>query len=144
MNIKNPTYNNDGTINCEFEHPVYGWIPFTASPNDCEELGRTIFARITKGDFGAIAPYIPPPYIRSVPKEVSRFQARAALLQAGLMEEIEGYMRLDTTDSFVKLAWSDAQVFKRASPLVSTIGSLFGLSEAQIDDLFIFAATIQA
>lgn len=53
-------------------------------------------------------------------------------------------MLMETTDPFVKLAWSDAQVFKRASPLVSAIGSLFGLSDEQIDDLFIFAATIQA
>lgn len=44
MEIRNPLLNPDGTIDCEIEHPVYGWIPFTANQNDVEEHGREIFA----------------------------------------------------------------------------------------------------
>ena len=36
-------------------------LPFTASPNDCEEYGRAIFAAAASGDFGTIGEYIPPP-----------------------------------------------------------------------------------
>ena len=33
-NFRNPFFNNIGTIDCEIEHPVFGWIPFTCSPDD--------------------------------------------------------------------------------------------------------------
>jgi len=81
---------------------------------------------------------------RAVPQQVSRFQARAALLQADLLDDIEAYMALDTTDAFTKLAWKDAQDFNRSSPLVEAIGQLIGLTPAQLDDLFVFASTITA
>jgi len=58
MNYQNPTYNVDGSIDCEIEHPDFGWIPFTATENDPEEHGRDLFAAIT--DAGGIAPYVPP------------------------------------------------------------------------------------
>jgi len=36
MNYKNAKYNANGTIDCEIEHPVYGWIPTTLSATDPE------------------------------------------------------------------------------------------------------------
>ena len=76
--------------------------------------------------------------------EVSRFQARAALLQAGLLDDIEAYMADPATDPFVRIAWQDAQVFKRQSPTVLSLQPLLGLTDEQLDDLFRFAATIEA
>lgn len=43
-------------------------IPFTASPNDCEEHGRVIFARATAGEFGPVAQFQP---VIFTPKQVS-------------------------------------------------------------------------
>jgi hypothetical protein len=43
MKYRNAKYNELGSIDCEIDHPEYGWIPFTASPHDCEEHGRKIF-----------------------------------------------------------------------------------------------------
>jgi hypothetical protein len=43
IETRNPTRNEDGTIDVEINHPVYGWIPFTASPDDPEPHGREIF-----------------------------------------------------------------------------------------------------
>ena len=43
MNYRNAAYNAIGTIDCEIEHPNFGWIPFTADPNDVEPHGREIF-----------------------------------------------------------------------------------------------------
>lgn len=76
------------------------------------------------------------------PSEVSRFQALAALLQAGLLDDIEAYMT--SADVFTQLAWKEASVFSRSSPLVASIGALAGLTTSQMDDLFRFAATITA
>jgi len=37
MNYKNAKYINDsGLIDCEIEHPKYGWIPYTLDPNDTD------------------------------------------------------------------------------------------------------------
>jgi hypothetical protein len=36
----------DGRFDCEIEHPLWGWIPFTADANDVEPHGRAIHAAI--------------------------------------------------------------------------------------------------
>lgn len=58
-NCKNPQYAvPDGTlINLDWDHPEYGWIPFTASPDDVEQHGRDIYAAALAGEYGPIAPY---------------------------------------------------------------------------------------
>lgn len=33
---------------CEIEHPNFGWIPFTADPNDVEPHGRAIWEAINE------------------------------------------------------------------------------------------------
>lgn len=75
---------------------------------------------------------------------VSRFQARASLYQANLLDDVESYMAMDSTDFFSKLAWNEAAEFKRTSPLAVSIGLLLGLTPEQLDDLFRFASTISA
>lgn len=45
MNIRKPKYNQRGTIDCEVQHPDYGWIPFTASPDDVEGVGKDIYMK---------------------------------------------------------------------------------------------------
>lgn len=76
--------------------------------------------------------------------KISRFQARATLLQAGLLDEVEAHMALPDTDQFTKLAWSDAIEFRRQSPLVEAMKPILNLTDEQLDDLFRFAATIFA
>lgn len=41
---RNPVRNADGTFDVEINHPAFGWIPFTASPDDCEPYGREIYS----------------------------------------------------------------------------------------------------
>lgn len=60
MDIQNLQYNASGTIDCEINHPLHGWIPFTASPDDVEPLGPEIYSRAVAGEFGPIAPYVAP------------------------------------------------------------------------------------
>lgn len=57
MNFRNAKYNGFGTIDCEIEHPDFGWIPFTADPNDVEPIGAEVFntAKATA------AAYVEPP-----------------------------------------------------------------------------------
>ena len=59
MDYRNPVFNSAGGIDCEINHPQFGWIPFTASPDDSEKHGRDLFAAISA--VGNIAPYVPVP-----------------------------------------------------------------------------------
>lgn len=44
MNIRNAKRTRGAGIDVEYEHPKFGWIPFTANENDVEPLGREIYA----------------------------------------------------------------------------------------------------
>lgn len=76
----------------------------------------------------------------SVPQVISRFQARAALLQEGLLKEAEALV--NQADDLTKLAWAEAVEFKRGSPMVLELGSRLGLTEDDLDTLFRQAAAI--
>jgi hypothetical protein len=78
-----------------------------------------------------------------VPQVVSRFQARAALYQAGLFDQIETLMQNSETPMLARLAWQDAQEFKRQSPTVLAMASALGLNDEQLDSLFITAYGIE-
>lgn len=40
---KNARFTFEGCIDIDLDHPLWGWIPFTASPTDVEPYGRRIF-----------------------------------------------------------------------------------------------------
>lgn len=86
----------------------------------------------------------PPPEPVPVPESVSRFQARAALLMAGHLEAVEAMMQSPDTPAIAKLAWQDAQEFRRTSPTVLAMGAALGLNDAALDALFIKARGIEA
>lgn len=67
MDYRNPVFTESGAIDCEINHPQFGWIPFTASPDDSEEHGRDLFAAITAA--GNIAPYVPIPPVPPTQEE---------------------------------------------------------------------------
>lgn len=77
-----------------------------------------------------------------IPQEVSRLQARIALYNSGLLAQIEEYMSLPETPFITKLAWNEALVFRRDSPLVSQLAALIGLTSDQLDELFVTASQI--
>jgi hypothetical protein len=150
MKIRNAIHTAYGSIDCEIEHPVYGWIPFTASPDDAEEHGRQIYADlVAQGNIAAAVSPPVPTETELLQKEregmrVSRFQARAALHQAGLLSQVEAIMADPATDTLVKLAWQDAQEFVRFSPTIQTVAGLLGITDAELDGLFRLAASIHA
>jgi len=54
IQARNLKLNKNGTIDLEFNHHIFGWIPFTASKNDCEPHGVEIYQRAINGDYGEI------------------------------------------------------------------------------------------
>ena len=88
-----------------------------------------------------LAAVVVPP---DVPQVVSKFQAKAALHGAGLLAQVEAIMADVDTPMFTRLAWQDAQEFRRASPTVAAMAQALGLDAAALDALFITAAGIEA
>lgn len=79
-----------------------------------------------------------------VPFAVSRFQARMALRAAGYFDAVEAMMAAPETPIAAKEAWASAQEFERTSPTVAGMAAALGMTEAQLDALFIAAAQIKA
>lgn len=77
-----------------------------------------------------------------VPSSVSRFQARAALREADLLEPIEAAVA--AADDLTREAWASAIAFERMSPTIAALAAALGLSSAQVDGLFRRAAMIRA
>ena len=77
---KNPVYANEQEtfidLIVKFEEFAEE-MPFGASPNDCEEYGRQLFANAKAGEYGEIAPYVAP-----VPTAEKNKQTAISKLQA--------------------------------------------------------------
>jgi hypothetical protein len=94
-------------------------------------------------DAGGV-PDIEPEPPASIPSPVSRFQARAALHLAGQLAAVEALMQSPSTPVLARLAWQEAIEFRRESPTVAAMGAALGMSDADIDALFVAAAAIEA
>lgn len=84
-------------------------------------------------------PPAPEPVV-TVPRSVSMRQARLALLSAGLLDTVEGLIAHQPRA--VQIEWDYATDIWRSRDLVVTLGAALGLSNAQLDALFIAAAAI--
>lgn len=73
--------------------------------------------------------------------KVTRYQAKAALMQAGLLADAEAAV-VAMDDPMIDLAWQEAG-FERLSPMVERLGSEMGLTAEQLDSLFDQAARVE-
>jgi hypothetical protein len=90
--------------------------------------------------YNASLPNAEPPPPR-IPRAVTRFQAKAALMAAGMLDKIDA-AAATSDDPIFRLAWSEAGMFDRDSPMVKTIAAAFGMSEQELDQLFLEASKI--
>lgn len=78
-----------------------------------------------------------------IPQEVSRFQAKEALRQAGLLDQADAAVAASNNPT-LQNAWANANTFKRSSPGINALAPAIGLDDAGLDALFIAAAGIVA
>lgn len=89
----------------------------------------------------------PPPEpvisLQYVPQQVTMRQARLALLDAGLLDTITTAINAleEPQKSKVQIEWEYSAVVERHSPLVQQMGLSLGLTDQQLDNLFIQANT---
>lgn len=110
-------------------------IPFDEGNTDYQEY----FKWLADGNEPEPADAVPTPEV-----SVSRFQARAALHLSGILTTVEALMSAPETDMLAKLAWQDAQEFRRNSPTVLAMAGALGLTDEQLDQLFEVAKSIEA
>lgn len=151
MLIRNPIYTADGRIDCEIEHPIHGWVPFTADPNDVEEHGRLIHAdALAMGP----APYVaPPPRPEPVPRAITFAQLLIGLVTEKWITVEEGRAWRDRVSLPAQVQWviqalPEEEQFAaetralapseilRADPLVAAMGEAAGKTEEEMDDFF--------
>jgi len=138
MEIRNPVYNAFGTIDCEINHPVYGWIPFTASPDDRPDIFE---AALAMGPAPYVAPPPPPPPTIEEQRAsmiCSPAQMRLALHRMGLLAQVQAIADSDPEASIV---WEYATQIIRTSPLIEALSADF--TPEEIDDIFRAAMAVQ-
>lgn len=93
--------------------------------------------------FGAVARTGSGPPSRVVPDFVSNYQARSILIQDGLFELVDGFIKSLGTSSLAYQAWEYANLVYRNSEFIVNLGQELGMTQEQIDDLFIRAELIK-
>lgn len=85
----------------------------------------------------------PPSPTPSVPTEVTMRQARLALLDAGLLANVQPAINsLNEPDKTkAQIEWEYSNALQRSNPFVTTLGTALGLDNEALDNLFIQANT---
>ncbi len=120
-----------GTATDAYEGPD----SFITAPDDFDinRMGEYV---ITDG-----VPVIPPP---GVPQSVTMRQARLALLAAGLLPGVEAAIAsMDEPDrTAAQITWEFAATVDRGFGMVPQLAAAVGMTDAQIDALFIAANSL--
>ena len=89
-----------------------------------------------------IDPYVAPP--PPIPQSVTRFQALATLAAGGWLDVVHTYMDALPRNNVQRLAFENATDWERTSPTVNALAAMLGLTDTEVDDLFIAAAQVSA
>ena len=86
----------------------------------------------------------PPPPTPSVPTEVTMRQARLALLENGLLANVQPAVNSlpEPDKTKAQIEWEYSNALQRSNPFVDVLGAALGLSSQDLDDLFIQASAL--
>lgn len=77
----------------------------------------------------------------NIPTIISMRQAKLALLEQGLLTEVDTAIA-DSTDEALKIEWQYANDVVRDSTTVIALASVLGYTDEQLDVLFVLGATL--
>ena len=137
MNIRNAAFNRFGTIDCEIEHPKFGWIPFTASPDDPEKLGKDIHAVAIKG---TVTPYVAPQVLAVIPASVSARQFKLQLEIQGITLSVETWVA--SQSKLVRIAYANSGRLDLDEPMLQAGFKALGFTDAALDAFYVEAAKL--
>jgi hypothetical protein len=116
---------------------VYGWPDGATSMDDIDWRDERPKPTQAEIDQVAALPVVPP--------QVTRRQARQALLLAGLLDAVQPAidgLADPMQRRLMQIEWDDAQSFDRHRPSLLALAARIGLSDSQLDALFVQAAAL--
>jgi len=144
MQFRNAQSLGDGRFDCEIEHPVHGWIPYTLDPADTDKTVDNVSLRAAIGtDFQA--------HVAPDPEE-ELAQARAAMV----ISPLQGILTLgekewgkvltyrETATWQERIVIDNAADWVRTSQNIAFFGYLLDYTPEEMDALFIAAAQVTA
>lgn len=86
----------------------------------------------------------PEPPAPNIPESVTMRQCHIALPDAGLLDAVKSSIATmpGTDGERARIDWEYAQEVRRDWPLIDGLGSQLGMTDQQIDDLFVAAAAV--
>lgn len=140
MNVRALKYNEFGSVDMEIDHPDYGWIPFTASPDDIEAHGRELFQSALVGELGPVESYIAPP-APTAAEILAQKRASATLTRREFFLGLDAMGIYDTVMSATlpraaKIELDTATTFERNWPTLVEMSISLGFTDADLDNLF--------
>ena len=140
---------SDGRIDCEIEHPMHGWIPYTLDPADTDTTvdNDELLAAMTEADdVEAYIPPTPPTAEEELATEregmsCTRQQGKIALGEAAWLSLVAISEAPDMPWG-LRVAIEDTTVWRRTNGDMQALIWAMNLTETEADDLFRLAATL--
>ena len=134
------TYDHYGWYSADqFPNRVADVEPENASLTEIEGELRANWTGYEWVELPYAAPVITEPVIL-VPQVVSRAQFILALLQIDLLDEVEA--AIAAADRATQINYEERLEFERSFPLIATMAAVLGKTDAEVDALFVLAATL--
>mgnify|MGYP003393029207 CR=1 FL=1 len=90
----------------------------------------------------ALEGYTPPQAEAATDLTISAAQARAVLLQQGLLDQVTALVDDPATPQIIKIFWEYEHTLNRSSPALNQMATALGLTSSQLDALFAAAKQI--
>ena len=119
MDTRNAQDIGGGRIDCDINHPIYGWIPYTIDPSDTDQTIDNVALLEDIGD--NVAPYVAPEPVPYVPSDLSPRRFEYLLAYTGLDDvwaALEAELKVNDRALFAQIkAQRNALSFQQAKTL---------------------------
>lgn len=141
--MKYAFFNQDGRIDTAHNDDTVKDVPAGAKELTDDQWNKRFDLRL-QGDELIDDPLPAPVPVTIVPNRVSMRQARLALLQAGLLDDVAAAIEAmqSPQKEAAQIEWEYSQEVHRDKALVLALAPALGLDAAALDQLFITAATL--
>lgn len=142
MSFRNPKHNHFGGIDMEIEHPEFGWIPFTAHPDDTEAHGRELYEEALAS--AAPADTVPEPEVvmpTLTPRQLWLAALQAGVTKAAVLAAVE-LVEDPEEREYMRIELNEATSYSRHHPAVEKLALIMNMPESQIDTLWVWASTL--
>lgn len=112
-----------------------------ALESDTASIGDVVVNGAFVSEAGEYTEPDPVDEIIPVSMEINSFQAKAALVAAGLYPQVQAHIA--TLPLIDQLRWQEATTFRRDNEYLVVIATGMGMTSEQIDDLFVLGNTFK-